>query len=41
MASIDTFLLLVLILYALIIVGMAYILLRVYRQRHGKVKKLR
>jgi hypothetical protein len=37
----DYFLLAVLFLYALIVVGMAYIFLRVYRQRHGKVKKLK
>jgi len=41
MAALDSFLLLVLVLYALIIVGMGYILLRVYRQRNRKVKKLR
>jgi hypothetical protein len=41
MAALDSFLLLILVLYALIIVGMGYILLRVYRQRNRKVKKLR
>lgn len=41
MAALDTFLLFILILYALVVVGMGYILLRVYRQRNRKVKKLR
>jgi hypothetical protein len=41
MASVDTFLLVVLLLYALIVVGMGYILFRVYRDRNRKVKKLR
>jgi len=41
MASLDFFLLAVLVLYALIVVGMGYIFLRLYRQRRGKVKKLR
>ena len=41
MAALDTFLLFILILYALIVVGMGYILFRVYRQRNRKIKKLR
>ncbi|MDA4134559.1 MAG: hypothetical protein OK441_03205 [Thaumarchaeota archaeon] len=41
MASGDPFLLLVLVLYALVAVGMGYILFRVYRSRNRKVKKLR
>lgn len=41
MASLDLFLLAILVLYALIVVGMGYILFRVYRQRNAKVKKLR
>jgi len=41
MASMDGFLLFILVLYALIVVGMAYILYRVYRQRNRKVTKLR
>lgn len=41
MASTDTLLLLVLILEALVVVGMTYILIRLYRQRTQKVRKLR
>lgn len=41
MASTDLYLLAVLILYALVVVGMGYILLRVYRERTRKVRKLR
>jgi len=41
MASGDPFLLLVLVLYALIVVGMGYILIRIYRDRTRKVRKLR
>lgn len=41
MAALDTFLLFILILYTLIVVGMGYILFRVYRQRNRKIKKLR
>jgi hypothetical protein len=41
MATFDLFLLFLLLLYALIAVGMAYILIHVYRQRTRKVKKLR
>jgi len=41
MASADPFLLLILVLYALVVVGMGYILFIVYRRRNRKVKKLR
>jgi hypothetical protein len=41
MATSDPLLLLVLVLYALIVLGMGYILFRVYRSRNRKVKKLR
>jgi hypothetical protein len=41
LAALDAFLLSILILYALIVVGMGYILFRVYRQRNRKIKKLR
>ena len=41
MASSDPLLLLVLVLYALIVLGMGYVLFRVYRSRNRKVKKLR
>jgi heme/copper-type cytochrome/quinol oxidase subunit 2 len=41
MASSDPLLLLVLVLYALIVLGMGYVFLRVYRSRNRKVKKLR
>jgi len=41
MASTDLYLLVVFILYALVVVGMGYILLRVYRERTRKVRKLR
>jgi hypothetical protein len=41
MASTDFYLLFILILYALVVVGMGYILIRVYRDRTRKVKKLR
>ncbi|MDA4137268.1 MAG: hypothetical protein OK449_09780 [Thaumarchaeota archaeon] len=41
MASTDLYLLFILILYAFVVVGMGYILIRVYRDRTRKVKKLR
>jgi hypothetical protein len=41
MASGDPFLLFILVIYALITVGMGYLLLRVYRSRTRKVRKLR
>ena len=41
MATTDLLLLLTLILYALVAVGMGYVLVRVYRDRNRKVKKLR
>jgi hypothetical protein len=41
MASPDYILLLVLVFYAVIVVGMGYILLRLYRDRTRKVRKLR
>jgi len=41
MATADPFLLFVLVLYALVVVGMGYILFRIYRQKTRKVKKLR
>jgi hypothetical protein len=41
MATADLILLLALVFYAVIIVGMGYILYRMYRQRTRKVRKLR
>jgi hypothetical protein len=41
MATGDPFLLFILVIYALIAVGMGYILFRVYRSRNRKVRKLR
>ena len=41
MASGDPLLLLILVLYSVIVVGMGYILFRVYRSRNRKVRKLR
>jgi hypothetical protein len=40
-ASFDGYLFLVLLFYALVVVGMSYILIRVYRERTRKVRKLR
>ena len=41
MASFDAYLFLVLLFYAAVVVGMSYILIRVYRERTRKVRKLR
>jgi hypothetical protein len=41
MAASDPYLLLVLIAYALIFLGLGYILFRVYREKTRKVRKLR
>jgi hypothetical protein len=41
MASTDAYLFFVLILYSLVVVGMGYILFRIYRDRTRKVRKLR
>jgi hypothetical protein len=41
MPASDPFLLLVLILYAMIAVGMGYLLFMLYRRRTRKVRKLR
>jgi hypothetical protein len=40
-ASVDSLLLITLIFYAIIVVGFAYILFRIYRQRNRKITKLR
>ena len=41
MAAGNAFLLLILIGYALLFMGLGYILIHVYRSRHRKVRKLR
>jgi len=40
-ASFDAYLFLVFLFYALVLVGVSYILIRVYRERTRKVRKLR
>lgn len=41
MASLDTVLLLTFVLEALIVVGLGYVLITIYRRRTQKVRKLR